>query len=93
MSRNLYHFLQTLEKNQFSSATLILITSLHLDIKTTIKIKLGSILEKLTQRHKLPESARFDMSQDECDNEICAATQFLQIQKNKLIDLQESLER
>ena len=30
---------------------------------------------------------------DDCDNETCASTQFLQIQKNQLIDLQESLER
>ena len=33
------------------------------------------------------------MSQDDCDNEICASTHFLQIQKNQLIDLQDSLER
>ena len=33
------------------------------------------------------------MSQDDCDNEICASTQLLQTQKNQLIDLQESLER
>ena len=33
------------------------------------------------------------MSQDDCDNEICASTQFLHIQKNQLIDLQEPLER
>ena len=57
------------------------------------KIKLGSILEKLSQRHSRRESARFDMSQDDFDNEICASIQFLQIQKNQLIDLQESLER
>ena len=63
------------------------------DIETTIKIKPGNNLEKLTQRHNRRESARFDMSQDDCDNEICASTQFLQIQKNQLIDLQESLER
>ena len=30
---------------------------------------------------------------DDCDNETCASTQFLQIQKNELIILQESLER
>ena len=63
------------------------------DIETTIKIKLSSILEKLTQRHNGRQHSRFDMSQDDCDNEICASTQFLQIQKNQLIDLQESLER
>ena len=32
------------------------------------------------------------MSQDDCDNEICASTQFLQIQKIQLIDLHDSLE-
>ena len=38
----------------------------------TRKIKLGSILQKLTQRHNRREHARFDMSKDDCDNEICA---------------------
>ena len=32
------------------------------------------------------------MSQDYCDNGKCASTQFLQIQKNQLTDLQDSLE-
>ena len=67
--------------------------NLFRDIKTTIKIRLGSTLEKLTQRHNRREHARFDMSQDDCDNETCASTQFLQIQKNQVIDLRESLER
>ena len=67
--------------------------NLFLDIETTIKNKLGNILEKLTQRHNRREHARFDKSQDDCDNEICASTQFLELQKNQLIDLQESLER
>ena len=62
------------------------------DIQTTIKNKLGNVLEKLTQRHYRREHARFDMSQDDCDNEICASPQFLQIRK-KLFELQESLER
>ena len=51
---------------------------LFLDIETTIKIKLGSILEKLTQRHNRREQADLN----DCDNEICASTQFLQIQKS-----------
>ena len=63
--------------------------NLFLDIETTIKIKLGSILEKLTQRHNRREQANLD----DCDNETRASTQFLQIQKNQLIDLQKSLER
>ena len=67
--------------------------SLFLDTETTIKIKVGWILEKLTQRHNQRQSARFDMIQDDCDSELCASTQFLQIQKNQLIDPQESPER
>ena len=41
--------------------------NLFLDIKTTVKMKLGSILEKLTQRHNRREQADLD----EFDNEIC----------------------
>ena len=63
--------------------------NLFLDTETTIKVKLGSILEKLTQGHNRREQADLD----DCDNETCASTQFLQTQKNHLIDLQESLER
>ena len=63
--------------------------NLFLDIETTIKIKLGSILEKLTHFHKRRKQADLD----DCDNENCASTQFLQMQKNQLIDLQESLKR
>ena len=33
------------------------------------------------------------MSQDDCDIDICASIQFLQIQKHQLIDLQGTLER
>ena len=62
--------------------------NLLLEIETTTKNKLGSILEKLTQRHNRQEQADLD----DCDNEICASTQFLQIQKNQLIYLQESLD-
>ena len=66
--------------------------SFFLDIDTTKRIKLDSILEKLTQRHNRRESARFDMSQDDCDNQVCVSTQFMQIQKNQSIHLQESLD-
>ena len=62
--------------------------NLFFDIETTINIKLGSILEKLTQRHNRREQAHLD----DCDNETCTSTQFLQIQKKQLIDLQEHLE-
>ena len=59
--------------------------NLFLDIETTIKIKLGNILAKLSQRHNRREHAMFDMSQDDCDNKICASTQLLQIQKKSNI--------
>ena len=36
---------------------------------------------------------RFDMNQDDCENESCASTQFLQIQNIQLNELQEILER
>ena len=63
--------------------------NLFFDIETTIKIKLGSILEKLTQRHDRREQANLD----DCDDDICTSTHFLQILKKQLIDLQEHLER
>ena len=84
-------FIGTLEG--LASQSKIQMKFLFLDIETAIKIRLGSVLEKLTQRHNRREQARFDMSQDDCDNEICASTHFLQIQKNQLIDLQKSLGR
>ena len=84
-------FIGALENLAFQSKAKM--KNLFLDIETTIKIKVGSILEKLTQSHNRQVSARFDMSQGYCENEICASTHFLQIQKNQLIDLQESLER
>ena len=55
------------------------------DIETTTRIKLGSILEQLTQGYNRRESARFDMSQNDCDKEICASTQFLQLQKKSFM--------
>ena len=64
-----------------------------LDIETTIKIKLGNILEKLTERHNRREHVRFNMSQDDCDNGIYDSTQLLQLQKNHINDLQETLKR
>ena len=59
------------------------------DIETTIKFKLGSILEKLIQCHNRRKQADLD----DCDNETCTSTQFLQTQMKQLIDLQENLER
>ena len=58
-------------------------------METSIKIKLGNIFEKLTQRHNRREQADLD----DCDDETCTSTQFLKIQRKQLIDLQEHLER
>ena len=80
-------FFGALEKLNFQSKTKT--KNLFFDIKTTIKIKLGSIFEKFTQRHNRKEEADLD----ECDNETCTSTKFFQIQKKKLIDLHEHLER
>ena len=64
------------------------------DIETTKRIELGSMLENFTQRHNRREQVRrFDMNQHDCENKKCASTQFLQIQKNQLIDLQEHLQQ
>ena len=54
------------------------------DIERTLKNKLGTILKKLTQSQFRREGARFDMSQNDCDNENCASTQLLQIQKKSI---------
>ena len=77
----------TLENLALQTKTIM--KNLFFDIETTIKIKLGRFLEKLTQRHIRMEQADLD----DCDNETCISTQFLQIQKKQLIDLQEHLER
>ena len=60
------------------------VKNLFLDIKSTKKIKLGNILENLSQGDNRREHAMFgsqalESMQD--DNEICATTHFLQIQK------------
>ena len=66
------------------------------EIETAIKIKLSSVLEQLNQRHSQTERV-IDFEDDEYFNdtadkkELC--TQFLQMQKNQLIDLQEHFER
>ena len=83
-------FIGALEK--LASQSKAKMKNLFRDIKTTIKTELGSILKKLTKRHNRRELARFDKTQDDSDNEISAPTQFLQIQKTQLFDLQETLE-
>ena len=64
------------------------------DIKPAIKYRLDA-LETLSQRHNRHgqvTSARDACFQEDSDD-ICAPTQFLQMHKNQLNDLQEYLER
>ena len=61
--------------------------NLFLDIK--IKIQLGSVLVKLTQRHK----RRGQVKLNGCDNKRYDSTQLLHIQKNQTNGLMEHLER
>ena len=68
-------FIGTLENLALQSKAIT--KNLFFDIETTISIKLGSILEKLTQRHYRRERADLD----DGDNETFTSTQFLQIQK------------
>ena len=66
-----------------------------IEVETAIKIKLSSILEQLNQRHSQRERV-IDYDNDEYFNDTAEeelSTQFLQMQKNQLIDLQEHFER
>ena len=58
------------------------------DLETIKKITLGSILEKLNQSHNHKQA-----SLDDFHNERCASTQFVEILKSQLSELQEELER
>ena len=65
-----------------------------IDVETAIKIKLCAILEKLNQRRNRAE--RVSNFVDDCikeEEEKDLSTQFLQMQKNQLNDLQEHFER
>ena len=62
---------------------------LFFDIETTLNKRLSSILEKLNQRQNQQEQANLD----DCYNGCFASTQFLNYQKNQLIDFQEHLEQ
>ena len=65
------------------------------EVETAIKIKLCAILEKLNQRRNRAE--RVSNFVDDCfvqeEEEKELSTQFLQMQENQLIDLQEHFER
>ena len=66
------------------------------EVETAIKIKLSNILEQLNQRHNQREGV-IDFDDDQYFNDTAEkkelSTQFFQMQKNQLIDLQEHSER
>ena len=66
-----------------------------IEVETAIKIKLSSILEQLNHRHNQQERL-IDFDEDECffdtAEEKELSTQFLQLQKHQLNDLQEHFE-
>ena len=65
-----------------------------IEVETAIKIKLCAILEQLNPRRNQAE--RVSNFVDDCvveEEEEDLSTQFLQLQKNQLIDLQELFER
>ena len=64
-----------------------------IELETAIKIKLCAILEQLNQRRNRAE--KFSNFVDDCiaEEEEDLSTQFLQMQKNQLNDLQENFER
>ena len=65
-----------------------------IEVETAIKIKLCAMLEQLNQRHNRAE--RMSQFVDHCivdEQEKDLFTQFLQMQKNQLLDLQEHFER
>ena len=63
------------------------------EVETAIKIKVCAVLEQLNQRRNRAE--RVSNFVDDCiaEEEKDLSTQFLQMQKNQLIDLQEHFER
>ena len=67
-----------------------------IEVQTAIKIKLSSIVQQLNQRHSQREQV-IDYDNDEFFNDTAEekelSIQFLQRQKNHLIDLQEHFER
>ena len=66
------------------------------EVETAVRVKLSSILEQLNQRQRHREGV-IDFDDDEYFNDTAEekefSTQFLQMQKNHLNDLQEQFER
>ena len=87
-------FISTLEGLETQSKAKMKLT--FIEVETAIKIKLSSVLEQLNQRHSQKERI-IDFGDDEYFNDTAdeneLSTQFLQMQKNQLIDMNEHFER
>ena len=87
-------FISTLEGLATQSKTQMKLK--FIEVETAIKIKLSSVLEQLNQRHSQSERV-IAFEDDECFNDTAdekeLSTQFLQMQKNQLNDLEEHFER
>ena len=64
-----------------------------IEVETAIEIKLCAIREQLKQRHNRAESVSNFVDDCIVEEEKDLSTQFLQMQKKQLIDLQEHFER
>ena len=85
-------FITTLEGLATQSKTQMKLN--FIEVETAIKIKLCAILEQLNQRRKPAERvSNFAVDCMVVEEEKDLSTQFLQMQKNQLIDLQEQFER
>ena len=87
-------FISTLERLATQSKAQLKLK--FIEVETAIKIKLSSILEQLNQRHS--QTKRVIVFEDDeyfknTADEKELSTQFLQMQKNRLIDLKEHFER
>ena len=67
--------------------------NLFLDIETTVKIKLGNILEKLTQRHNRESMRGLTLVKMIMITKFVPQLNSHGFKKNQIIDLQEALER
>ena len=90
---NLHHvispFITAPERLATQSKALMKLT--FIEVETAIKIKLCAILEHFIQRRNRVSNFVDDCVVEEEEKDL--STQFLQMQKNQLIDLQENFER
>ena len=84
-------FITALERLATQSKTQMKLN--FIEVETAIKIKLCAMLEQLNQRRNRAEMVSNFVDDCVVEEEEDLSTQFLQMQKNQLIDLQEHFER